>query len=99
MRPFDEDAGRRGRAAAAEARARRKAEGLPATRTPVEAANQAPGSLRLAIRAMCWECEGRDEDPHVKWRIGNCQITDCPLWRHRPYQKQAGTPIPTSLQE
>ena len=55
-------------------------------RTPVEKLKLNPRSLRLAVNAMCWECQGRDEDPGVIGRIRNCYITDCPLFNVRPHQ-------------
>ena len=51
---------------------------------PIERARKNPNSLKMAIAANCWECQGRDADPHPRWRIGNCVSTDCPLWPHRP---------------
>ena len=64
---------------------------------PVEKAKRNPASRALAIAAKCWDCQGGDADPHPRWRIGNCQITDCPLWPLRPYQAQHGRPEPASL--
>lgn len=59
------------------------------TKNPVEKAKENPNSLRFAINAKCYECEGGDTDPNVRWRIGNCVCEDtCPLWNVRPYQKQ-----------
>lgn len=55
-------------------------------KNPIEKALENPKSLRLAINAKCYDCEGRDADPKVKWRIGNCQCHDCPLYPVRPYQ-------------
>lgn len=64
---------------------------------PMERARKHPGSLKMAIAAKCWDCQGQDSDPHPKWRIGNCIAPDCPLWPHRPHQKTYGQPIPASL--
>lgn len=55
---------------------------------PIEKARNKPNSLRLAVNAMCFDCQGRDHDPKVKWRIGNCECKECPLYPVRPYQKQ-----------
>lgn len=66
---------------------------------PIEKAKRNPKSLRLAINAKCFDCEGQDADPRVQWRIGNCVIPDCPLWPVRPYQSLAGTPTPTWLRD
>lgn len=65
--------------------------------SPVEYARAHPRSFRAAIRAYCWTCEGADADPCVNWRIGNCEITDCPLWNFRPYQQNFGKPKPPGL--
>lgn len=55
---------------------------------PVEKAKRNPGSLKLAIRAHCYLCEGGDSDPGVRYRVGTCALEDkCPLWRHRPWQR------------
>ena len=64
----------------------RKEAGLSAYRTPFEVLKDNPKSMRAAINAMCWDCQGRDSDPSVRWRIGNCVCTDCPLWTFRPHQ-------------
>lgn len=66
---------------------------------PLEKAKANPRSRSLAIKAKCYDCEGRDSDPCWKWRVGNCQITGCPLWPVRPYQRLAGNPVPASLIE
>ena len=71
--------------------------GLKTTKTPFEKLSERPNSLRLAIDAMCWDCQGRDADPGVKWRIGNCVSLKCPLYAVRPYQRLYGTEIPVSL--
>ncbi len=66
-------------------------------RTPIEKSRAKPGSLRLAINAMCWQCQGEDADPCVEWRIGNCKIDGCALHPQRPYQRLQGKPTPKSL--
>lgn len=82
--------------AAHEERERRKAAGIKTkTLNPVEKAKANPRSLKSAIRAFCWTCEGGDADSGVRWRVGNCEITDCPLWPHRPWQTQVGRPAPS----
>lgn len=45
-----------------------------------------PKSFRKAVNLKCWDCQGRDSDPGVKSRIGNCPVTKCGLWTVRPYQ-------------
>lgn len=64
---------------------------------PIEASRARPRSFKAAIRAKCWDCEGQDADPCVNWRIGNCEITECPLWKLRPYQHHLGKPKPPGL--
>jgi len=65
--------------------------------TPIEKAKRNPNSRKLAVDAKCYECQGFNADPAVKWRIGNCQMDDCPLHNVRPYQKMAGRPMPSGL--
>ena len=74
----------------------RKAEGLPVTRTPLERLAETP-TRGNAIKAMCYDCQGRDADPAVKWRIGNCTCVECPLYQFRPHQRLKGKPIPAAL--
>ena len=64
---------------------------------PIEKALQNPKSLRAAINAECFDCQGQDSDPAPKWRIGNCEISDCPLYTLRPYQDNLSRPIPNVL--
>ena len=64
---------------------------------PIERAKRNPKSLRAAIDAKCWDCEGGDADPAPHWRIGNCVCPDCPLYPVRPYQYNAGKPMPAVL--
>lgn len=71
--------------------------GLTPNFTPAEKAARYPGSRKLATEANCWDCEGRDADPAVDWRIGNCVCPNCFLYGHRPYQHLAGTPKPRVL--
>lgn len=59
---------------ALEYRERRKAAGLSVVKTPFERHLERPDSRSLAIAAKCWDCQGRDYDPHVRWRIGNCEV-------------------------
>lgn len=54
---------------------------------PIERAKRNPRSLRLAVNAKCYDCQGRDADPGVKRRIGRCEISNCSLYPVRPYQK------------
>ena len=64
---------------------------------PMEKLAKNPTSLRAAINAKCWDCQGRDSDPAPKWRIGNCEMADCPLYAVRPYQDNVSRPMPRSL--
>jgi hypothetical protein len=45
-----------------------------------------PTSLKLAIRAKCWDCEGGDADAGWQDRVRNCVVERCPLWHVRPYR-------------
>ena len=51
---------------------------------PIEKSRQNPNSLRFAINAKCFDCSGF-ERPEVT----NCEMTDCFLYRHRPWQNKA----------
>ncbi len=65
---------------------------------PVERLAAHPGSMRRAVDAKCWDCQGRDGDPGVKWRIGNCEVGEaCPLYLFRPYQRLLGTVAPKGM--
>ncbi len=57
---------------------------------PIEKAKRNPGSLRLAITAMCWHCAGAGADGQEATRttIRECTVAPCPLHRHRPYRPQ-----------
>jgi hypothetical protein len=58
---------------------------------PLERAQRKPTSLKLAIAARCWQCQGEGAD--VGWReaIRACTAFGCALHSHRPYQsKDAG---------
>ena len=50
-------------------------------RTPAEKAKAYPKSLRAAINAKCWDCCG-----FQRKEVTLCEITDCSLWIHRPWQ-------------
>jgi hypothetical protein len=56
-------------------------------RDPIERSRAHPKSLRLAINAKCYDCEGRDADPKWQERVGSCVVTGCPLWPVRPYRR------------
>lgn len=64
---------------------------------PMEKAEKNPKSRALAIAAKCYDCQGQDQDPGVRWRIGNCVGTGCPLEPVRPYQHLLGSPEPAAL--
>jgi len=51
---------------------------------PIEKAEKNPKSLRFAINARCFDCSGFE-----KSEVTNCEMTDCPLHRHRPWKKKA----------
>ncbi len=56
---------------------------------PIQKAAQNPKSLRLAINAKCYDCQGRNHDPGVIDRIRTCEIPACSLYPVRPYQTGA----------
>lgn len=63
----------------------------PVRLNPDEAARAKPNSLKLAIRAHCWNCVGRDSDPGYMGRVRDCTLSQtCALWPHRPWQNHAG---------
>lgn len=98
--PFSHDAGARGRARAKAVAAERLAAGLSARPSPIERALENPGNYRLAVYGKCWDCVcGDNGDPCPSYRIGTCDITACPLWKLRPYQKYVGTPVPKALRD
>ena len=62
-------------------------------KTPGERLAEKPKSRKLAMEAMCWDCQGGDHaDNGWKWQIGNCLSDTCPIWNFRPYQNKAGKP-------
>ena len=75
----------------------KRASGDLVRRTPLEKTLLNPKSLRLAINAKCWDCQGGDSDPCVQWRIGNCEISDCALFKVRPHQRLWGSTTPKAL--
>ena len=51
-------------------------------KTPGELMAEKPNSRKLAMDAMCWDCQGGDHaDDGWKWNIGNCTMDSCPLWK------------------
>jgi hypothetical protein len=77
--------------------ARREAGEKIVRKTPMEKLAEKPNSLRRAVSAMCWQCQGENADPGVTWRIGNCTITGCALYAVRPHQSQQSRPMPAVL--
>jgi hypothetical protein len=57
--------------------------------TPVERAQKSPRSLRMAITARCYQCEGEGADAGWRDRIAACNATTCALHPVRPYQDRA----------
>lgn len=53
---------------------------------PIAKAKSKPTSLKFAIRAMCYDCEGRDADRGWRKRVRECSIDECPLHHVRPYK-------------
>lgn len=54
---------------------------------PIQKAAKRPSSLRLAVNAKCYDCQGRDCDPGYRARISQCSVQKCPLHPVRPYQR------------
>lgn len=59
---------------------------------PIEKAHHNPHSLRLAINAKCWDCQGGACDPAPRRRIRECSLTRCSLHPVRPYQRADDEP-------
>lgn len=59
-------------------------------RDPYQIAAADPKSLRKAVNAKCWDCQGGGADPNTRQAVGQCGITDCSLWPVRPWQDAAG---------
>ena len=77
----------------------RLAAGLKASLSPMEKLAERPTPMR-AIAAKCWDCQGQDADPGLRWRIGNCEVGEaCPLYHFRPHQRLLGAPLPPSMAE
>jgi hypothetical protein len=55
---------------------------------PLQEAQAEPRRFALAVRAKCWDCEGRGADPGWQDRVRTCQITDCGLYHLRPYRPE-----------
>ena len=53
-------------------------------KTPLQVAAENPTSLRKAINAKCYDCNGGEQ-----WvqRTRECPVKSCPLWNVRPHQK------------
>jgi hypothetical protein len=49
---------------------------------PIEKSKQNPTSLRFAINARCFDCSGFE-----RLEVTNCEFVNCPLHRHRPWQR------------
>ena len=48
--------------------------------SPLEKAQKNPKSLRAAIDAKCFQCQGDGEDPGTWERVRTCTIPDCGLY-------------------
>ena len=70
---------------------RRAAGEIIVRKTPTERASARPTSLRLAVTAKCWECQGEDSDPGVRARVRDCASPRCPLYPVRPWQNTKGS--------
>jgi hypothetical protein len=58
-------------------------------RDPIEHSIADPKSQAKAIKAMCFECVGRNDDPNPRRTVATCTSWGCPLWQVRPWQKFA----------
>jgi len=79
-----------------EALERRRASGIknkPPENNLIKRYGLKEGTRKESIYMMCFSCEGGDIDylPDPGWKkgIGNCVITDCPLYKWRPYQPRS----------
>lgn len=59
--------------------------------SPIEQLNKRPHSRVLAIKAMCYECMGSGADKGWQRAIKHCTISECPLWRFRPYRAKTSS--------
>ncbi len=50
-------------------------------------------SLRLTIRARCYQCENGGSDHGYKERIAACAVQRCALWSVRPYKAPGEQPV------
>lgn len=57
------------------------------TRSPMEKLADNPTSLRLAVNAKCYDCQGLGADTGWQARIRECGVRGCPLNAVRPYQR------------
>jgi hypothetical protein len=55
---------------------------------PIQKAAARPQSLRLAINAKCFDCQGGPSDAGIRNRISVCTVQKCPLHPVRPYQRE-----------
>lgn len=61
-----------------------------AKRSPLERSRDNPQSPKLAIAAHCYHTCHQESAPNshtTKRAIKNCQVTECPLWPFRGFQK------------
>ena len=61
----------------------------PIAKDPIQKAKEHPKSLRLAIKAKCWECSC-----FTRVEVTHCTAKDCPLWFQRPWQVKDSSPDP-----
>ena len=66
----------------------RKARAEGVALNPIQKSEAQPQSLRLAINAKCYDCQGQDADPGWRQRIADCNDVACPLVPVRPYQQK-----------
>ena len=52
---------------------------------------------KTAIDAFCFQCMGGEGEVGIKWSIGNCTTSSCPLYEYRPFKVYQGKPAPAAF--
>lgn len=52
----------------------------------IDGARSRPRSRASAIRAKCYDCVGRNDDPNPRRTVRECTVTGCPLIHCRPWR-------------
>ena len=64
----------------------------PVRLDPLQKALANPGSLKLAIRAACWDCVGGDATPNWQDEVKHCPVLKCGLHHVRAYKQKTNEP-------